>query len=757
MLRSMYAAVSGVKAHQTYLDVTGNNIANVNTVGFKRDVIHFRDMIYQTIKNPSQPDSGIPIGGVNPAQVGLGVSIGSIETVHTQGSLQNTGIPTDMAIQGSGFFVVRSGGQQFYTRAGNFALDRDGNLVMQGNGYLVQGYAYRDMIDPATGNLVRQKDPALTNINIPIGQKIPAKATTLAAFRCNLCSTAKASIPDLTSIPGGVAKLKRPHDYEAWGGVGVTFIGETADRVPGLGNNGDTFFDTDVREVWIKQSGVWVKQKDADPETYYYAKNTATGATEPTYIYTDGVMAAPRAAVAGRITVDYSGSGAPVSPIVLPTTYKAGETYLDLDDGKIYRVNSTGTGWIEHDEVPEDYACAVKDTETIYVWNNDVPQELFPAPGDQVLDMSNGNKNVFKFDNSKGGWISINNTQNSPTALSPSSQSTTTQAVIEEFGKNIIAAHDYEDKFTVYDSKGIPYTMVVVFRKAFDRPADPTGTPPVGAESEWDWYAYYTDSKGNVMPQYGQGAGTLVFGDDGLVKRTYTYEPAQPPVTNATNAPSASQYVPWTVIEKICDPADPRSKDDESKPTALVVADFNVAGSQGSVNNSVNPPTYGSNMIRLDFLGSEYAKTLGLSNERIDGVTNFGSPSTTKMYAQDGYAMGVLENWSIGADGTIVGSYSNGRVLPIAQLALAMFANPQGLSQIGETCFAETINSGIAQIGNPMTNGAGSIVGNTIEMSNVDLSEEFVNLIRAQRGFQANTRVVTTSDQVLEELINMKR
>ena len=126
MLRSMYSAVSGVKAHQTYLDVTGNNIANVNTVGFKRDVIHFRDMIYQTIKNASQPNPGAPLGGVNPAQVRLGVAIGSIETVHTQGSLQNTGIPTDMAIQGSGFFVVQNGSQRLYTRAGNFALDKDG-------------------------------------------------------------------------------------------------------------------------------------------------------------------------------------------------------------------------------------------------------------------------------------------------------------------------------------------------------------------------------------------------------------------------------------------------------------------------------------------------------------------------------------------------------------------------------------------------------------------------------------------------------
>ncbi|MDR3332647.1 MAG: flagellar hook-basal body complex protein, partial [Synergistaceae bacterium] len=134
MLRSLYSAVSGVKAHQTYLDVTGNNIANVNTTGFKKDMLQFKDMIYQDQKSPSGPDSSIPIGGVNPAQVGLGVRVGSIETNLSQGSLQSTGMDSDMAIQGSGFFIVKSSAQTYYTRAGNFTLDRDGNLVMAGNG-----------------------------------------------------------------------------------------------------------------------------------------------------------------------------------------------------------------------------------------------------------------------------------------------------------------------------------------------------------------------------------------------------------------------------------------------------------------------------------------------------------------------------------------------------------------------------------------------------------------------------------------------
>jgi flagellar hook protein FlgE len=119
--------------------------------------------------------------------------------------------------------------------------------------------------------------------------------------------------------------------------------------------------------------------------------------------------------------------------------------------------------------------------------------------------------------------------------------------------------------------------------------------------------------------------------------------------------------------------------------------------------------------------------------------------------------MGELNNFSVGNDGTITGSYTNGQTLKLAEVALATFANEGGLTKVGETCFAETTNSGMAMIGSPMEGNAGSVQSNTIEMSNVDLTEEFVNLIRAQRGFQANTRVVTTSDQVLEELINMKR
>lgn len=146
-----------------------------------------------------------------------------------------------------------------------------------------------------------------------------------------------------------------------------------------------------------------------------------------------------------------------------------------------------------------------------------------------------------------------------------------------------------------------------------------------------------------------------------------------------------------------------------------------------------------------------------MDKELIDGVTQYGSGFTTKGYYQDGYAMGVLEDYAVSADGTVSGVYSNGKNQPLYQVALALFANPQGLVKEGDTVFSESANSGMAQVMTPMEGGAGKIMGSNLEMANVDLSQEFVNLIVAQRGFQANARVITTSDQVLEELINLKR
>lgn len=136
MLRSMYAGVSGLRNFQTKLDVIGNNIANVNTVGFKASRVMFSDILSQTIGGATTPEEGVR-GGRNPRQVGLGSTIASIDTIHTPGSPMTTGIGKDLSIDGNGFFVVMDqNGSTFLTRAGNFMLDAANQLVTP-QGYFV--------------------------------------------------------------------------------------------------------------------------------------------------------------------------------------------------------------------------------------------------------------------------------------------------------------------------------------------------------------------------------------------------------------------------------------------------------------------------------------------------------------------------------------------------------------------------------------------------------------------------------------------
>lgn len=180
MMRSLYAGVSGMQNHQTRLDVIGNNVSNVNTTGFKRGRVNFQDMISQQLSGAAKPTT--EVGGVNPKEVGLGMMVASIDTIFTQGNLQSTGVATDVAIQGNGFFVLKNGEQSFYSRAGAFGLDNEGTLVNPANGFRVQGWMAREM----DGEMVLNTASNAEDLIIPIGTKDPAKATENVNFACNL-------------------------------------------------------------------------------------------------------------------------------------------------------------------------------------------------------------------------------------------------------------------------------------------------------------------------------------------------------------------------------------------------------------------------------------------------------------------------------------------------------------------------------------------------------------------------------------------
>ncbi|HTY39294.1 MAG TPA: flagellar hook protein FlgE [Bacteroidota bacterium] len=181
-LRSLFSGVSGLRNHQTMMDVIGNNIANINTVGFKAGRTTFSELYAQTLRSGTQPVDGS--GGTNPMQVGLGITVNSLDTLFTQGNIENTGKTTDLAVQGNGFFIVKKDGKNLYTRVGTFDFDSTGTLVNTGTGAIVQG-----KLADAQGNI--PSGTTLEDVKVALDTKSPAKATSTMKFAGNLDSGAK--------------------------------------------------------------------------------------------------------------------------------------------------------------------------------------------------------------------------------------------------------------------------------------------------------------------------------------------------------------------------------------------------------------------------------------------------------------------------------------------------------------------------------------------------------------------------------------
>ncbi|MCK5329726.1 MAG: flagellar hook-basal body complex protein, partial [Candidatus Latescibacteria bacterium] len=177
MMNSLFAGVSGLRNHQIRMNVIGNNIANINTIGFKSSRVTFEEALAQTIRAPRGPDG--MLGGINPMQSGLGVSVSSIDSIFTQGSLESTGQVTDLAVEGNGFFILSDGENRYYSRAGVSQFDSVGNLVNPNNGFIVQG-----MLADTNGEIT--SGSAITDIKLPFGQKEKARATTSINLAGNL-------------------------------------------------------------------------------------------------------------------------------------------------------------------------------------------------------------------------------------------------------------------------------------------------------------------------------------------------------------------------------------------------------------------------------------------------------------------------------------------------------------------------------------------------------------------------------------------
>ena len=261
MMRSLYSGVSGLQNHQTRMDVIGNNISNVNTTGFKRGRVNFQDMISQQVGGAAKPTE--ELGGVNPKDVGLGMTIATIEQVFSQGNLQTTGVSTDVAIQGNGFFILKDGDESFYTRNGQFGLDSNGTLVNPANGQRVQGWMARDL----NGERIVQTAATPTDLVVPVNSKDPAKATENVLFACNLNKNTPeiqegASASDIAKGTWGIEEKI----YDSFGNGHLLSVSFT--KVPGVANSWQATVNVDADNADFTQTRVGLGTTDGVQNTF---------------------------------------------------------------------------------------------------------------------------------------------------------------------------------------------------------------------------------------------------------------------------------------------------------------------------------------------------------------------------------------------------------------------------------------------------------------------------------------------------------
>jgi flagellar hook protein FlgE len=574
---ALNAALSGLDVSQQAINVIGNNIANVNTTGFKSSSVNVKPQFYITSSTGTAATSSF--GGTNPEQTGLGAAVDSTTTDFSTGQLTSTGVDTDMAINGNGFFVVKGQTQQ-YTKDGTFSLNDQNQLVTTG-GQFVQGYGA-----DAQGNI---NAGVLQNIAIPIGSLAQAQATTSAALQGNLDSGGTVATGASILNSGAITDITSGSPATPTATTLLTDVASASDPTTPLYTVGQTI------TVTPQQGG-----RDL-PATSMTVTATDTLATLQSFY-----------SQAANIDTTVPGVGTETPGVTLGSL-----TGDPANSARLIITGNTGTA------------------NALQIASSDTTSSTGAVP----LTFSDGTDTNGNVSGATGE--SVNTT------------------------------------FTTYDSLGNPVNINVT--------ATLTGTTDTG--STWSFVAtrpqettstaFTPGSTGAVL-----GNGTLTFDNTGKL-------------TSSTG-------------------------------TTLSIARDNT--------------------------GATTPMDVALNFGNVTSLASSGSGLTSA--TQNGFPEGSLDSFSVGADGTITGAFTNGQTQTLGQVALATFNNDQGLVNNGGNLYSTGPASGQAVIGAPAQNGAGAVSSGELEGSNVDLSTQFTDLITDSTGFSASSKVITTADQLITALLN---
>ncbi|HQS67021.1 MAG TPA: flagellar hook protein FlgE [Sulfuricurvum sp.] len=720
MLRSLFAGVTGLQAHQIAMDVESNNIANVNTIGFKYSRANFSDLLAQTAQIATAPQGDL--GGKNAVQIGLGTTINSVTRIMTQGSIQNTDKNTDVAIQGDGFFIVSSdaGSTYKYSRSGDFKFDAGGNFVDNG-GFIVQGWVR----DETTGKV--DSTAPITNINIPPGLTTPANPSAVVTLKANLDSGETVE----TFNPTNEMATYNLTDYLAYVGGAVTPQALTANAI----RTANTDVSEDMKVMFNEQGrsmvmqagqGVWISYKPAVENATitnvqgafsFDLNGTTISGTTPGTIPADnagyiaqqinaktaltGVVATVGAAGALQLTNDNSrASDLDATKNIRITAVNAGATAVGIvatvaDNNNTTAYNYTyASNAVDLANNAAPINTTFRTTEQLRIIMQEHAQLITGGTGIEVVINDEGQ---YKFTNNNDGDATQEDLKLQVTAYSSTAGNITKNVRFTEVMQAIdgtliegstgirlsqsLNAATHSASIDIYDSLGSKHTLKMDFRK--------TG---VDAATGATWsmkLSVPAPGEINTIAPLNEISGQVSFGPDG----------------------SLSSYTPTNV---------------------------NYTGNNGSSPNQ---------NINID---------LGTSNA-FDGITSFDATSGTSGISQDGFPGGDIVGIRIDQSGTLIGSFSNGRSFGLAQIGMAKFTNNEGLVADGGNVFLQSANSGDPIIGTAATAGRGFMQSSALEASNVDLSKSLTNLIIIQRGYQANGKTITTSDTLLETLLGIKR
>ncbi len=726
MLKSLFSGVAGLQSHQVAMDVESNNIANVNTVGFKYSRANFSDLLAQTKAIATAPQG--QLGGKNPVQVGLGSTVSSMTRIFSQGSIQNSDKNTDVAIQGDGFFIISpDGGNTYkYTRAGDFKFDAGGNFV-DNNGFIAQGW----LRDPVTGKV--DSTAPIEDINIPPGLTTPASPTQEVVLKANLNSgalvesfspayqVASTPPPSNGTISPAPSAVDANGNAVASGDVGVMFneVGEAFSLQPGQGVWASFINSVDEASGTVSDSTGTVQELDItlklDDGTTKQITSTGGGANDSADVNANRYVSAINAqtSITGitasydsttkKITMTNPNSSAIASHNVIIDSVGANDNsgFADTDDvitAYRYQYDPTGsiktrntdktfTTMADLREAMEIQARAVgdgdgdgtQDENNIAIKINEQGKFEITNPGGSDDGDYDINLNITALTTDPGGAAVTENTRftrNMEALNSVLPAGTAGKAFSQSFN-----AATHSSSIDIFDSLGSKHTLRMEFRKV---------SVNASTGSTWNMVVSVpSPATIDTVAPTNEKTGSVRFNNDGSLA---TYNPPN----------------------------------------------ISFSGNNGSAPNQ---------QVSLSF---------GTAN-KFDGMTSFDSRSSTSGISQDGFTGGDLVGIRIDQSGTLVGSFSNGRSFGLAQIGMAKFTNNEGLATEGGNVYNQTANSGDPIIGTAATAGRGFIQSSALEASNVDLSRALTQLIIIQRGFQANGKTITTSDQLLQTLIGLKQ